>query len=440
MTAALLEAHGLRTGAVVSPHTDRWSQRTLIGGEEVDPVAWAEAVEQVSHAAEGVDRSLDDGDAVTQFEAATAASFVALARARVEVAVVEAGLGGRLDATNTIPPRSPSSPRSASTTPSGWGRPRSRSRRRSWRSCATRRRWCWARSRQRWRRWPRGPRASAAPGSYALRGSPPPRCACAPRESSSGAISRSPVVWRKRSWSVRWRPTGSRRWPQRSRSPDASSRLPSTRRPTSMPPTTPLAPPLWPSRCRRWARGGAVVACLAILADKDAAAMVAALAPALDRVVCTELPFAALEGTAVPAPARVRRRSWRRLRGGGSPGRDRARFRRRPGTGPGPCRRAARRRSPGRRFPLCNRPGSGADRGLTMRGFEHGSSSQRRFRTGLDDGAGRRRGCDRDPRLLRRRIPVWKAFPLREPPQGWRRRRRSRLPLPQPRRVPSLCP
>ena len=40
---------------------------------------------------------------MTQFEAATAAGFVALANARVEVAVIEAGLGGRLDATNTIP-------------------------------------------------------------------------------------------------------------------------------------------------------------------------------------------------------------------------------------------------------------------------------------------------------------------------------------------------
>ena len=43
------------------------------------------------------------GRAVTQFEAAIAASFVAFADAEVEVAVVEAGLGGRLDATNVIP-------------------------------------------------------------------------------------------------------------------------------------------------------------------------------------------------------------------------------------------------------------------------------------------------------------------------------------------------
>ena len=42
---------------------------------------------------------------MTQFEVATAAAFVALAAARVEAAVIEAGLGGRLDATNTIPSR-----------------------------------------------------------------------------------------------------------------------------------------------------------------------------------------------------------------------------------------------------------------------------------------------------------------------------------------------
>src|SRR5215203_1176328 len=105
MTAALLEAHGLKAGACVSPHADRWSQRTLLGGEEVDEAAWAQAVEQVAGAAEGVNRSLEEGEAVTQFEAATAASFVALANARVEAAVIEAGLGGRLDATNTIPSR-----------------------------------------------------------------------------------------------------------------------------------------------------------------------------------------------------------------------------------------------------------------------------------------------------------------------------------------------
>jgi dihydrofolate synthase/folylpolyglutamate synthase len=105
MAAALLEAHGVGAGACLSPHTDRWSERTLIHGEEVGAEAWADAVGKVAQAAEGVNRSLDEGEVVTQFEAATAATFTALATARVKAAAVEAGLGGRLDATNTIPSR-----------------------------------------------------------------------------------------------------------------------------------------------------------------------------------------------------------------------------------------------------------------------------------------------------------------------------------------------
>ncbi|MCW2988949.1 MAG: hypothetical protein JWM24_1887 [Solirubrobacterales bacterium] len=105
MTAALLQAHGLGSGACLSPHTAGWAERTLVRGEEVGAAEWADAVERVAKAAEGVNRSLEEGDAVTQFEAATAATFVALASAGVEVAAIEAGLGGRLDATNTIPSR-----------------------------------------------------------------------------------------------------------------------------------------------------------------------------------------------------------------------------------------------------------------------------------------------------------------------------------------------
>ena len=105
MTAALLEAHGVGSGACLSPHVAGWAERTLIHGREVGAGEWADAVERVATAAEGVNRSLDEGDAVTQFEAATAATFVALASARVKVAAIEAGLGGRLDATNTIPSR-----------------------------------------------------------------------------------------------------------------------------------------------------------------------------------------------------------------------------------------------------------------------------------------------------------------------------------------------
>jgi dihydrofolate synthase/folylpolyglutamate synthase len=103
MIAALLEAHGVSAGACVSPHATRWSERILIHGEEIGPVEFAAAVERTAAAAEAVNRTLDEGEAVTQFELATAAAFVALAGARVEAAAIEAGLGGRLDATNTIP-------------------------------------------------------------------------------------------------------------------------------------------------------------------------------------------------------------------------------------------------------------------------------------------------------------------------------------------------
>ncbi len=105
MIAALLEAHGVSAGASLSPHLDRWSERTWIGGAEIEPPAFEAAVARTAEAAEVANRALEEGDAITQFEAATAASFVALAGARVEAGVIEAGLGGRLDATNTIPSR-----------------------------------------------------------------------------------------------------------------------------------------------------------------------------------------------------------------------------------------------------------------------------------------------------------------------------------------------
>jgi dihydrofolate synthase / folylpolyglutamate synthase len=105
MVAALLEAHGVGTGACVSPHPLRWSERIRIHGEEIGASEFAAAVERTAQAAETVNRSLEEGEAVTQFEVATAAAFVAFAAARVQAAVVEAGLGGRLDATNTIPSR-----------------------------------------------------------------------------------------------------------------------------------------------------------------------------------------------------------------------------------------------------------------------------------------------------------------------------------------------
>jgi dihydrofolate synthase / folylpolyglutamate synthase len=103
MVAALLEAHGVSAGACVSPHPTHWSERVLVHGETIGAAEFTAAVERAAAAAEIVNRGLEKDEEVTQFELATAAAFVALAAARVKAAVVEAGLGGRLDATNTIP-------------------------------------------------------------------------------------------------------------------------------------------------------------------------------------------------------------------------------------------------------------------------------------------------------------------------------------------------
>ncbi|MEO7196923.1 MAG: cyanophycin synthetase [Solirubrobacterales bacterium] len=105
MSAALLSETGLRAGSCLSPHVLRWSERTRIDGVEIAGAAFGDAVEEVAAAITDVEADLGEDERITQFEAAIAASFVALARAEVDVAVIEAGLGGRLDATNVIPSR-----------------------------------------------------------------------------------------------------------------------------------------------------------------------------------------------------------------------------------------------------------------------------------------------------------------------------------------------
>ncbi len=90
---ALLLSQGIETGAYLSPHLTSFRERIRLGGAEIDPAAYEAAVLRVREAV---------GAGVTQFEALTAAAFVAFAAAGVAWAVVEAGLGGRLDATNVL--------------------------------------------------------------------------------------------------------------------------------------------------------------------------------------------------------------------------------------------------------------------------------------------------------------------------------------------------
>ena len=87
----LLLSEGLAVGSTISPHVAAWSERIRVNGQEAD---FEDAVSRVRPAAERLE--------ATQFEAVTAAALRAFADAHVDVAVVEAGLGGRHDATNVL--------------------------------------------------------------------------------------------------------------------------------------------------------------------------------------------------------------------------------------------------------------------------------------------------------------------------------------------------
>jgi dihydrofolate synthase/folylpolyglutamate synthase len=103
MTSAILQRHGVRTGTYLSPHLVSFTERIRIDERDIEPERFAAAVARAARAAEKVNRTLEPDDRVTQFEALTAAAYSELAQAGVEVAVIEAGLGGRYDATNVIP-------------------------------------------------------------------------------------------------------------------------------------------------------------------------------------------------------------------------------------------------------------------------------------------------------------------------------------------------
>ena len=99
----LLEA-GVRAARYTSPHLERLEERYVIGPDEVDTGRLRAAVGRVQDAATALERSGAMRTPPTFFECATAAAFELFRDARVEVAVLEVGLGGRLDATNVVLP------------------------------------------------------------------------------------------------------------------------------------------------------------------------------------------------------------------------------------------------------------------------------------------------------------------------------------------------
>jgi dihydrofolate synthase / folylpolyglutamate synthase len=104
MVDAGLRAAGHRTARYTSPHLQRLEERFVIDGQEVSPPALEAAAARIREAAERLVASGEMAALPTFFECATAIAFDLFRDARVEIAVLEVGLGGRLDATNIVTP------------------------------------------------------------------------------------------------------------------------------------------------------------------------------------------------------------------------------------------------------------------------------------------------------------------------------------------------
>ncbi len=101
MLAELLAAHGLRTGLYTSPHLVDVRERVLVDGCRLSEEAWARyGAEALRLSGEGA-----DGLGLTYFELLTAVALLAFRGQGVQAAVMEAGLGGRFDATNVVNPQ-----------------------------------------------------------------------------------------------------------------------------------------------------------------------------------------------------------------------------------------------------------------------------------------------------------------------------------------------
>ena len=92
--SSILTAAGYRVGRYTSPHLIDWRERICINQKPISTTALQQCLEQVVRAAEG------NTETPTQFEIITAAAWLYFAQQKADIAVIETGLGGRLDATN----------------------------------------------------------------------------------------------------------------------------------------------------------------------------------------------------------------------------------------------------------------------------------------------------------------------------------------------------
>jgi len=103
--ASILQASGTRTGLYTSPHLIRINERIRVNGAEISDELFARLYGEVDRVAE---RLVEKGDLPWHpsfFEMMTAIAFTHFAQERIEMAVLEVGMGGWLDATNVVEPR-----------------------------------------------------------------------------------------------------------------------------------------------------------------------------------------------------------------------------------------------------------------------------------------------------------------------------------------------
>jgi dihydrofolate synthase/folylpolyglutamate synthase len=102
--ASILRASGLKTGLYTSPHLVRINERIRINGEEISDDAFAEFHSEIDKIATRLVEQHELPWHPSFFEMMTAIAFAYFARAKVDIAVLEVGMGGRLDATNVVEP------------------------------------------------------------------------------------------------------------------------------------------------------------------------------------------------------------------------------------------------------------------------------------------------------------------------------------------------
>ena len=103
--ASILRASSLKTGLYTSPHLMRINERIRVNGEEISDDEFARLHGEVDRVAERLVGKAELPWHPSFFEMMTAIAFVHFAREQVEIAVLEVGMGGRLDATNVVEPR-----------------------------------------------------------------------------------------------------------------------------------------------------------------------------------------------------------------------------------------------------------------------------------------------------------------------------------------------